>query len=120
MVGTNFNYREATIGNEKIENWLLTQLKPRIDFKFVEVQTHGVKVVVLEVLEIPAVRTQPTSFKNNEFIRVGTYNKKLKNFPEKERKLWRMFEVRPFEVQVALENVDSAEVTQLLDTGTLE
>ena len=114
IVGTDFKYREAKVGNEELENWLLTQLTPRIDFKFVEADTGKGRVVVLE---IPAAKIQPTAFKGIEYIRVGSYSKKLKDFPEKERKLWRSFEIRPFETMPAKENVDSGEVTELLDTG---
>ena len=50
-------------------------------------------------------------------IRVGSYKKKLKDYPEKERKLWRIFEIRPFETLSAKENVDSDTITQLLDVS---
>ena len=39
----------------------------------------------------------------------------MKDFPEKERKLWLSFEQKPFELQVAMENVTAAKVTELLD-----
>lgn len=55
------------------------------------------------------------SFHDQEFIRVGSYKKKLKDFPEKERALWRVFESTPFERVVAMENVTSEEVLSLLD-----
>lgn len=37
------------------------------------------------VMEIPAAVNTPTSFRGTEFIRVGLYKKKLKEYPEKER-----------------------------------
>lgn len=114
IVGTEFKPKEAKVGNEELENWLVTQLTPRIDFQFVEVDTDKGPVVVIE---IPCAKIQPTAFKGVEYIRVGTYSKKLKDFPEKERKLWRAFEIRPYETMSARENVDSASVTELLDTG---
>ena len=114
IVGTDFRPKESRVGNEELENWLLTQLTPRIDFKFIEVETDKGRVVVLE---IPAAKIQPTTFKGIEYIRVGSYSKKLKDFPEKERKLWRAFEIRPYETMPAKENVDPEEVTKLLDVG---
>lgn len=114
IVGTDFKYRESKVGNEELENWLLTQLTPHIDFKFVEVDTDKGRVVIIE---IPAAKVQPTVFKGIEYIRVGSYSKKLKDFPEKERKLWRSFEIRPYEMMPAKEDVDSGAVTELLDTG---
>lgn len=114
ILGTKFKYRETKVGNEELENWLLTQLTPRIDFKFIEVEVNKKPVTLIE---IPAARVQPTSFKHVEYIRVGSYNKKLKDFPEKERKLWRSFDIRPFETMSAKENVDAETVTKLLDIG---
>ena len=114
IVGSEFYPKLAKVGNEELENWLLTQLTPRIDFRFVDVETDEGHVVVIE---IPAARIQPTAFKGTEFIRVGSYKKKLKDFPEKERKLWRSFEIRPYETLPAKENVDAGTITKLLDTG---
>ena len=90
--GTTFSPKKAKKGNEEIENWLAGGLKPRVDFRFVEVNTEG-----------------------TEFIRVGSYKKKLKEYPEKERKLWLSFEQKPFELRVAMENVTASKVTELLD-----
>jgi ATP-dependent DNA helicase RecG len=57
----------------------------------------------LTVLKIPRAPKQPVQFKGQEFIRSGSYKKKLKDFPEKERALWRSFESQPFERLVAAE-----------------
>ncbi|MBR5337527.1 MAG: putative DNA binding domain-containing protein [Lachnospiraceae bacterium] len=114
IVGTKFRPRETKVGNEELENWLLTLLSPHIDFKYVEVAMDKGNVVLIE---IPAAKVQPTAFKGVEYIRVGSLKKKLKDFPEKERKLWRSFEIRPFETMPAKENIDSEVVTKLLDTG---
>ncbi len=50
-----------------------------------------------------------------EYIRVGSYKKKLKEFPEKERALWRVFDEKPFEQVVAAERVTDNDVLKLLD-----
>lgn len=110
--GTTFSPKKMKRGNQEIENWLAGSLKPRVDFKFVEVFTDKGKVVVLE---IPSAVNTPTSFKGTEFIRMGSYKKKLKEFPEKERKLWLAFEQKPFELRTAIENVSESKVTELLD-----
>ncbi|MCM1399379.1 MAG: putative DNA binding domain-containing protein [Clostridium sp.] len=113
--GTMFTPKKAKKGNEEIENWLARGLKPRVDFKFIEVETDKGKVVIME---IPAAVNSPTSFKEMEYIRIGSYKKKLKDFPEKERKLWLSFEQKPFELRYAKENVDAAKVTELLDCAS--
>lgn len=110
--GTTFSPKKVKKGNEEIENWLASGLKPRVDFRLIEVNTDKEKVVVME---IPAAVNTPTSFRGTEFIRVGSYKKKLKEYPEKERKLWLSFEQKPFELRVAMENVSASKVTELLD-----
>ena len=54
-------------------------------------------------------------FRGQEFIRVGSYKKKLKDFPEKERALWRIFDQTSFEDGIAVERVQDDAVLQLLD-----
>lgn len=112
IVGTSFYPATAKVGNEELENWLLHFLKPKIDFRFYEVVMDGKRVVILEVGR--AFR-HPVQFKHQEFIRVGSYKKKLKEFPEMERQLWRAFDQTPFEDMVAMENLNSDQVLKLLD-----
>lgn len=112
IVGTDFNPKSFKIGNEELENWLLRLLNPRIDFSFIEVFFNHLKVVILE---IPSSNTRPTSFKNIEYVRVGSYKKRLNDFPEKERKLWLSFEKKPYELRIVSENFTAAQITELLD-----
>ena len=46
---------------------------------------------------------------------MGSYKKKLKDFPEKEKALWRIFDQTPFENDVAAERVSDDEVLRQLD-----
>ena len=55
------------------------------------------------------------SFQGVEYIRIGSYKKKLRDFSEKERQLWRIFDQTPFEEGVAAEHLDADEVIQSLD-----
>ena len=112
IVGTKFSPKQEKKGNQELENWLLGLLKPRIDFEFIEVDTEKGKVVIMEVM---AAFNKPIAFGGEEYIRIGSYKKKLKDFPEKERKLWLSFEQKPYELRVAMENITASEVTELLD-----
>lgn len=47
--------------------------------------------------------------------RVGSYKKKLKDFPEKERALWRIFDQAPFEDHIAVERISGNDVIRLID-----
>lgn len=115
LVGTTFHPSRAKKGNEELENWLLRLLQPRIHFRFIEFDLDGKDI---SMIEIPCAAHQPVQFQGIEYIRVGSYKKKLKDHQEKERALWRVFDVTPFEQQVALATLDAADVLQLLDYPT--
>lgn len=84
-IGTTFRPKKAKIGNEELENWLSYLLSPRINFKIHEADVDGVHIVLFEV---PPASHTPVRFRDTEFIRVGSYKKKLKDHPEKARELW--------------------------------
>ena len=113
--GTRFDPRSAHVGQEELENWLLRLLEPKLDFRFVNLVIDDRDVVVLE---ISGVTRHPVRFSGREFVRVGSYVKPLRDFPEKERALWRAFDRTPFEEGVAVERVSGAEVLELLDHPT--
>ena len=112
VVGTSFNPRAEKVGNEELENWLLHLLAPKINFRFSEVSIDGHSVVLLE---IERAFRHPVQFRGQEYIRVGSYKKKLKDFPEKERELWRIFDQTPFENGITAERVSDDEVLRQLD-----
>lgn len=112
IIGTSFSPYNTKIGNEELENWLLRLLSPKIDFQFNEFEVDDLPVVLLE---ISRATNQPVKFKNIEYIRIGSYKKKLKDYPELERKLWRIFDITPFESLIAAENVTQEVVLMNLD-----
>jgi predicted HTH transcriptional regulator len=112
VVGTDFRPAEAKVGNEELENWLLRLLTPKIDFQFLELDLGGRTVVLLE---IACSFHEPVRFKGQEFIRVGSYTKSLREYPEKERALWRLFDRTPFEQGIAKERLGDDEVLDLVD-----
>ncbi|MBF0237913.1 MAG: putative DNA binding domain-containing protein [SAR324 cluster bacterium] len=112
IVGTTFCPDKAKKGNEELESWLLRLLKPRIHFSFFEF-TYNEKPVV--ILEIQSAAHNPVQFQGREWIRIGSNKKPLKDYPEKERELWRVFDQTPFERQIAAENLSSDEILQQLD-----
>jgi ATP-dependent DNA helicase RecG len=109
LVGTTFDPRAARVGNEELESWLLRLLESTIDFRFFTVAVDGTPVVLLD-------RPLPGALLRSEFIRVGTYKKKLKDFPEKERALRRIFDQAPFEDGV---DTERATPTTCFDSQTI-
>ena len=112
VVGTSFKPAQTKKGNEDIESWLTRLLNPRLHFHFHEITHEGKPLVILE---IPRAHGKPVQFQGVEFIRVGSYRQKLKDHPQIERDLWRVFDTTPFEELIALAHVDAADVLSLLD-----
>lgn len=112
IVGTNFRPETAKKGNEDLESWLLRLLSPRISFRFWPTMIEDKHLILLE---IPRATSKPVQFQGREFIRVGSYRKNLKDFPEKERKLWRIFDQVSFEEIRAVERLAGNDVLALLD-----
>ncbi len=113
VAGTSFRPREAKVGNEEIENWLARLMDPRIDFAIHECDYNGLTVVVFKV--DPAHHI-PVKFKGEGFVRVGTYKKKLKGHPEKERKIWLRKEMEDWSAGIcegaALSDLDPAAIAR--------
>lgn len=57
----------------------------------------------------------PVRFQNEGYIRIGSVKKPLKEVPDRERALWRIFDQTPFEDLVAVEHAGADEVLRLLD-----
>jgi len=112
IIGTTFNPTVTKVGDEELESWLLRLLDPKINFRFHALQIDTRAVVLLE---IGSAFRHPVRFKHQEFIRVGSNKKKLKEYPEKERTLWRVFDRIPFEKGIAAEHVTSEDVLRMLD-----
>lgn len=97
--GTTFKPRQAKMGNEELENWLIRLLDPRIDFRIYEFTYDNLLVVVFE---IDAARNIPVKFSGEAYIRVGSYKKKLKDYNEKERKIWQKSIDEDWSAQICL------------------
>lgn len=116
IVGTSFKPLSYKIGNQELESWLINNLSPRIDVRISEETING---KLVSVFEVPAATHTPVRFGDTEFIRVGSYLKKLKEYPEKERNLWKLFESYKFENEFALENSDISIILNLIDYPAL-
>ncbi len=112
VVGTTFKPRQTKKGNEELENWLLRSLHPQVSFKMHEWNHQGQPLVLFE---IPRATHAPVRFGSEEFIRVGSYKKKLKDYAQKEAELWASFSRNPFEAGIAKPDLSPDEVLIALD-----
>lgn len=67
------------------------------------------------LFEIPRATHAPVRFGSEEFIRIGSLKKKLKDYPAKEAELWASFSKAPFEGGIAKADVRSDDVLSLID-----
>jgi len=115
-VGTKFKPRSAKIGGEDFEPWITRMVEPRPHLLFHEGNVDGSAVVILE---IPPARQMPVAFKRERHIRVGSYLKPLREFPEKERRLWELISETHFEMDLCLEGVPGEDLlSSVLDYPT--
>lgn len=112
IVGTTFHPRQTKVSGQELESFLSVNLKPRLHFEICEFEFAGKLLVIFKIP--PALHT-PVRWRDTEFLRVGSYTQKLRDYPEKERALWAQLAQAPFEGALALQNLSDEDVLQLLD-----
>jgi ATP-dependent DNA helicase RecG len=112
IIGTKFTSNQKAKGNEDLVPWLSRMLDPRINFDFHEFEVEGKKVVITE---IQAANNTPVKFGGVAYIRVGSYKKKLDEYPEKQRQIWTKEPSAVFETGIAAKNVEADIALKLID-----
>lgn len=112
IIGTDFSPTAKGKGNESIETWLLKLLQPKINFCFYEITVGGFPVVLLEISPPPQY---PVAFKRQEYIRIGSSLKNLRDYPEVERKLRDILSQTKFEDGLAARDLSSDDILLQLD-----
>jgi len=113
IVGTDLKAKSHKKGNEELENWLATRLNPRIDFSIYELDNEEGRHISMFV--VPAAQNRPVTFLHQAYIRVGSYTRKLIDFEEKERKIWKNSTYR-LESEISKSGLSASEVIGLLST----
>lgn len=116
IIGTKFYPKtEKHAQGEPFITWLERMLDPRITIRFEEYDIEQKHVVVL-VIHMNAGR--PVAFSGSRYIRSGSSLKNLKDYPEKERELWKSFESRSFEREYAKTACTFEEIKELIDVNS--
>lgn len=110
--GTKFNLQSEKKGNQELENWLRYLLSKNADFAFHSVTMEGKNV---GVLIIQRAVNQTVMFEKVEYIRIGSYTKKLNEFPAVQAQLWERLRNSKFEERSAKENLDLTATLSYLD-----
>ena len=112
VVGTTFCPQAERVNGQGLDLWISTQLDPQVQFYF-HTTTLEDKSVVL--LEIGRAFSTPVKFRGEDYIRIDSHKKKLKDYPDTERELWAIFSRTPFEIMIAMENVSGDFALRELD-----
>lgn len=115
IIGTNVFLKQEKKGNQEIENWLRYMLSKNADFEIQSVDVDGVHV---EILIISKAEGVPVSFEKVEYIRVGSYTKRLSEFPTLQAQLWDKLRHKKFEETYAITDLTISDVLRLLNCET--
>jgi len=112
IVGTSYNLQSLKKGSQEIENWLRMLLSNNADFSYELVpMAEG----IVGVLIIHKAVNQPVTFKKTEFIRIGSYTKKLCEYPTIQAQLWDKLRNERFEEHYAKQELSLTKALSLLD-----
>lgn len=97
IVGTANDLNTLKKGNEELGNWLRRLLSKNADFEFHSITMSNKQVGVL-IIYNAADRT--VMFEKVDYIRIGSYTKKLSEYPAVQAKLWDKLRTRKYEQQI--------------------
>lgn len=83
IIGTSFHAKSHKVGNEELENWLVSRLNPRIDVECYEFDFQGKHI---SMYRIPRATDRPITFLHTAYIRVGSLTRKTNGLPGKRGK----------------------------------
>lgn len=85
IVGTKVRLQLEKKGGQELENWLRYLLSKNADFEFYNTDIDGKHV---ELIRIHKALNEPVAFQKIDYIRSGSYTKKLHEFPVFRAQLW--------------------------------
>lgn len=112
IVGTDYDLQTLKKGNQELENWLRSLLSRNADFEFYSVPMND---VIVGVLIIYRAANQPVTFEKVDYIRVGSYTKKLNEYPALQAQLWDRIRNSKFEERYAKQDLELKEALRLID-----
>lgn len=116
IVGTNYDLQSLKKGNQELENWLRFLLSKNAEFEYHIVEmSNKPNNNKVGVLIIYRAANQTVTFEKVDYIRVGSYTKKLNEFPAMEAKLWDKIRNTHFEERYAKQDLTLTEALSMLD-----
>lgn len=112
IVGTTYDLSTLKKGNEELGSWLRRLLSKNADFEFHSITMSNKQVGVL-IIYSAADRT--VMFEKVDYIRIGSYTKKLTEYPAVQAKLWDKLRTIKYEQQLAKKDLELNEALRLID-----
>jgi len=112
LLGTEYDLQTLKKGNQELECWLRSLLSHNADFEFRSVKMSDKNI---GILIIGKAVIQTVTFKKLDYIRIGSYTKKLNEYPTIQSQLWDRIRNSKFEELYALEDLELASALRLLD-----
>lgn len=113
IVGTDIRLPMQKKGQQELEDWLRVMLSKNADFEFLDTEVDGQHV---ELIRIHKALNNPVSFEKTEYIRSGSYTKKLHDFPMLATQLWDKLRNSCFEDVCCIKDLRYSQIVQLLNT----
>ena len=112
IIGTKESLQSLKVGAQELENWLRSMLSDNAAFEFHDFDKDNNRIGVL-IIERAINRT--VTFQKVDYIRIGSYTKKLSDIPAIQGPLWDKIRNLKFEEQYAEIDVNKEDVAKLLD-----
>lgn len=112
IVGTEYDLQTLKKGNQELENWLRSLLSRNVEFEFQTVDLNNKKVGVLIIYK---AINQTVMFEKVDYIRIGSYTKKLNEFPSIQAQLWDKLRTGRFEEQYAKQDLELFNALNYID-----
>lgn len=113
ILGTDNEWYAMRSKQQEIESWIRMQVSGNTELEFLRTQIDDQRHVL--ILKIGSAINRPVSFAKVDYIRVGSYTKKLSDVPSKQTALWDRLRASRFENGIAKNDLDTEGVLSLLD-----
>lgn len=100
-------------GQQEIETWLRTLVSPNAELDFLTTYIGDRRVLILKV---GCAVNQPVTFQKTAYVRIGSYTKRLQDFPSRQAALWGLLRSGTFENDIAKDDLVTQDIIALLDT----
>lgn len=112
IIGTDKTLQSIKVGNQELENWLRSLLSDNASFEFKQIAIDGRSIGIL-IIDRAMIRT--VAFEKVDYIRVGSYTKKLSDVPSVQGPVWDKIRNVKFEEQIIVSDLEKGEIENYLE-----